>query len=83
MAQKARFFAPVIRLKEYVSAACLVSLVDWLACEKRLFSQLFLCLSRACLGKKIVIYIYKKAQKEAFFAPLQPCESINTYVPLN
>jgi hypothetical protein len=36
-------------------------------CDKRLFSQLSLCLSRACLGKKIV-YIYTWLKKTCFRA---------------
>ena len=35
-----------------------------------LFSQLFLCLSRACLGKMIV-FIPKRRPKGAFFAPVE------------
>jgi hypothetical protein len=37
-------------------------------CEKRLFSQLFLCLSRACLGK-MILFSLKWFTKRAFFAP--------------
>ena len=38
----------------------------YIGCEQRpLFSQLFLCLSRACLGKMIV-YMYKLLKKGGF-----------------
>ena len=66
MAQKVPFSYPASRLhprthEEQRSVA---------ACEKRLFPQLFLCLSRARLGKMIV-FMSKLLPKKTFSAPVR------------
>ena len=60
-----RLLPPSAASATLLSYRCLAACASASTCEKRLFSQLSLCLSRACLGKKIA-FTYKLLKKRRF-----------------